>query len=439
MKIIIPLVIITILITGLALPLDALADVTSPKKQMNLGLEKSEIICKSNFFKVIKKSNGMPACVKPESAKKLIAQGWTIVPDPSTIDKFIQELKSRQAVGTVTKIAVVKQTVSSSTAKTPTGVDFYNIIFEVCAKENTIRLPEVIVSSDSETKYVKLVEKLSPNSCEVNAAKIKATNTDSISLQLVNKGGITKKLNELESKVNKLTEEIDAEKSLLSSRIKQAESQSAFKPDEKSLTKIADLRNQLNSAKDELNRYLFAQNILPTFKPSDIQIPKSIAGTPLEGVVVNKLSVSKQLTTESGFDVVFEMCAGNQIIRVPSVQITSDLESKTVRLADKIAPNSCQLTGGKILSSSADSIEVTAGESIKKSLTATNLEQKIADLTKELQAAKKSLNELTHLAPRPSDFNVQAFEVTQKIIQIRNEITITKAQLYNFLLQIYEQ
>lgn len=438
MKIIIPLIVITILITGLVLPLDALADVTSPKKQTNLGLKKSDVICKANLFKVIKKSDGMPACVKPESAKKLIAQGWTMVADPTTIDKFIQEIKSRQSVGTVTKVAVVKQTVTPGIAKTPTGVDFYNVIFEVCAKENTIRLPEVIVSSDSETRYVKLVEKLSPNNCEINAAKIKASNTDSITLQLVNKGGVTKKLNELESKVNMLTEEINAEKSQLSTRIKQAESQSDIKPDEKSLTKIADLRAQLNTAKDELNRYLFAQNILPTFKPSDITIPKSIAGTPLEGIVVNKLSVSKQLATEGGFDVVFEMCAGNQIVRVPSVQITSDLESKVVRLADKISPNSCQLSGGKILSSSADSIEVTAGESIKKSLTATNLEQKIADLTKELQAAKKALNDLTHLAPRPADFNVQAYEVTQKIIQIRNEITATKAQLYNFLIQIYQ-
>lgn len=434
----VPLTLIAILVTGLALPLDALADVSTPKKQMNFGIKKADVFCKANLFKVIKKSNGNPACVTPETAKKLVAKGWAQTVDTKTIDDFAKVLQGRQSIGTVSKLAVVKQSVTPGVATSIPGVDSYHVIFEVCAGENQIRLPEVIVSSESETRYVKLADRIPANTCESNAARIKASNPETISLQLVNKGGVSKKITDLENKVNTINEQLTAEKSQLSSRIKQAESPSTFKPDENRLAKIADLRNQLNAAKDELNRYLFAHNMKPTTKLRDVEIPISIAGTPLQGIVVNKLSATEQIATEGGFDVVFEICAGNQIVRVPSVQVTSDMESKTVRMADKIAPNSCQVSGTKIMASSADSIEVTSGESLNKSLTATNLEQRIQDLTKELQAAKQALRDLTHFAPRPADFDAQASEITLKIIQLRTEIVTTKAMLYNFLTKIFE-
>lgn len=438
MQTILPFIIIAILVTGLALPLDAFAEVTTPKKQLDFGIKKADVFCKGDLFKVIKKSDGMPKCVKPETAKKMLANDWIKPYDAKKLDQFIQSLQSRASVGTVNKITVIKQTVKPGITKSDPAVDSYHAIFEVCAKGTTIRLPEVIVSSDSETRYVKLVEKINANTCETNTAKIKANNPDTISIQLVNKGGITKKITELESKVKMLTDELNAERTTLSSRIQQAEVPSEFKPDPNRLTKIADLRNQLNTAKDELNRYLFAHNMLPKTKPVDIQVPKSFAGTPLEGVVVNKLSATKQISGQDVFDVVFEMCAGNQIVRVPSVQITSDTETKVVRLGDKIAPKSCQVTGAKIKSVDADSITVMSGESIKKSATASNLEQKIVDLTKDLQTAKLALTDLTHKAPRPADFNAQASELTQKIINLRAEINETKLMLFNFINQIFE-
>ncbi|MEM3007522.1 MAG: hypothetical protein QXW37_06430 [Candidatus Nitrosotenuis sp.] len=35
-----------------------------------------EILCKVGFQLIIKTSNEHPACVKPESAQKLIERGW---------------------------------------------------------------------------------------------------------------------------------------------------------------------------------------------------------------------------------------------------------------------------------------------------------------------------------------------------------------------------
>lgn len=432
------IVLIAILVTGLMLPLDAFADVVNPKKQMSIGITNDAIICKANLFKIIKKTTGAASCVKPETAKKLVASGWAKVVDVAKIDQFIQTLKNRQPLGTITKQAVVKQTVTPGIASSNPAVSSYHVVFQVCANDLTIRLPEVIISSDSETRYVKLVDRIPANTCEVNAGKIKAASTDSIQLQLVNKGGVTKKLTELETKVNDLTEKLNAERAKLATRVAQAESMSGFAPEEKRLDTIADLRAQLNTAKSELNRFLFAHNMIPKVKGNDLKVPTSIAGTPLTGIVVNKLSASPQLVEQGGFDVVFEICAGDQIVRIPSVLVTSGIESKTVKLADKISPNSCQVSGAKIKADSADAIQVTQGASISKSSTATNLEQKITDLTKTLQAEKKSLKDLTHLNPRPADFNDQASTITIKIIEIRTDITNTKLQLYNLLNEMFK-
>ncbi len=432
------LAVMTILITGLAVPLDAFADVVNPKKQMSIGIGNEDIFCKANLYKIIKKTTGAATCVKPETAKKLVASGWAKSVDIAKIDQFIQTLKSRQSVGTITKQAVVKQTVAPGIASSNPAISSYHVIFEVCANDATIRLPEVIVTSDSETRFVKLVDRIPANTCEVNAVKIKAADKETIMLKLVNKGGVTKKITELENNVNDLTEKLNAERTKLSTRVAQAESMSGFVPEEKRLATLADLRTQLNDAKSELNRYLYAHNMLPKIKTADLKVPTSITGTPLTGIVVNKLSATPQLVEQGGCDVVFEICAGDQIVRIPSVLVTSGIESKTVKLADKISPNSCQVSGVKIKADSADAIQVTQGESIKQSSTVTNLEQKIAYLTKQLQAEKQALKDLTHLNPRPADFNDQASKITIKIIETRAEITLTKLQLFNLLSQVFE-
>jgi len=153
---------------------------------------------------------------------------------------------------------------------------------------------------------------------------------------------------------------------------------------------------------------------------------------------VNKLGVAKQIITEGSYDVVFEMCADKQIVRVPVVTVKSDTETKQVKMADKIIQNTCQVTGAKIKATDPESIEVSLGDTAQKSITASELEKKISDLAESLQAEKQALKDLTHFAPRPADFNEQAAKITQKIIDLRNEINLAKAQLFNLLNQAYQ-
>ena len=428
--------IVAVLITGLLVPGNVFSDVSTPKKQTNAGVSAQKVFCKENLYKVVLKSSEKPICVKPETAKKFMERGITKSTDTSAVDKFIEQSKTKSPVGTVKKLTTVKIASTPKVATTAPPVAGYHVVFEVCGGEQGIRAPEVIITSDTETRYVKLVERLLPDSCEVNAGQIKAANPDSISLSLVNKGGVTAKITQLENKVKELQEKLDAEKSQLGTRVKQDNMIS--ESEKERITKIVDMRNELNKAREELNRYLFALNISPKTKAADLNVKKSFAGIPLEGVLVNKLGVAKQILTEGSYDVVFEMCADKQIVRVPVVTVTSDMETKQVKLADKIIQNSCQVTGAKIKASDPASIEVSAGDTAQKSITASELEKKLSDLTKSIQAEKQALRDLTHLAPRPADFDDQASKITQKIIDLRTEINLIKAQLYYLLNESYQ-
>ena len=51
----------------------------SLSKQVESGISKNNVVCKSSIqIVVIKSEDGSPACVKPDTAKKLIERGWAI-------------------------------------------------------------------------------------------------------------------------------------------------------------------------------------------------------------------------------------------------------------------------------------------------------------------------------------------------------------------------
>ncbi len=400
---------------------DAFADVSSPKKQTNAGISTQNVFCKENLYKVILKASNKPFCVSPDTAKKMMMRGITVLTDTQNVDRFVEQIMNKSPIGTIKKLVSLK--VSSG----------YHVVFEACAEDQGIRAPEVIVTSDSETRYVKLVERLLPNSCETNSVQIKASNPNSIKMNIANKGGVTAKINQLENKVKDLQEKLAAEKAQLGVKVK--DTKEVDDATSTRISQIVGMRSELNQAREELNRYLFALNLTPKIKTTELDVKKSFAGTPLEGILVNKLGVSKQIQTEGSYDVVFEMCSGKQLVRIPVVMVKSDSETKNVRLADKIIPETCQVTGAKIKANAPESIEVSVADTAQNSVTASDLEAKLTELTKFLQTEKQLLKDLTHFEPRPDDFNNQALVITQKIIDLRNEINMIKLQLFNILNQ----
>ena len=349
-------VIVLFSITALLLSNVAFADVIPPKKQMKLKFTVDEIVCKEGLFKVIKKSTGTAACVKPSTAEKLANAGWANPVDQKLVNAMKTQL---QSVGTVNILAKIKIPANAGIAQSAPQTIAYNVVFEACANDITVRVPEVIVSSDSEVKSVKLADKILPNTCQTSAAKIKVANPDSIKATLYNKGGISKKINELESTVKTLQETLAAEKLNLSTYVNQDPKPADIKQKvAESTNKIVELRQNINKAKAELERYFFGLYVSSGSVSKGTAI-QSFSGQPVEGGLVDILSITQQLaSTEKpfGYNVVFEACAGNDVIRAPLIQVTSDLENKGIKLADKISPNSCQLGTAKIIADNSEGI-----------------------------------------------------------------------------------
>jgi len=424
---------------GLMIPTTAFADVVSPKKQITLGIMEDKVICKQGFFKVIKATSDSVACVKLNSVEKLVNKGWA-----KAVDTQLLEAKKKQAastVGYVNKLAISKDPADAGRAESQPGTIGYNYVFEVCTNEGTpiIRAPTVLVSSDSEVKQVKLPFPVIEGTCNVSAVKIKAASSESITAELVNKGRITLKLNSLEKTVNELKASLDTEKSALALLVNESPAPEDFESKKTAIIeKIVQLRKDLNNSNQEHQRYLFALNAQSSSKITDVTLFKSFTGTPIEGVQVNKLSATEQITKAGAFDVVFEMCAGDQQIRVPAVVVTSDSDSKVVRLADKIAPNSCQVTGTKINATDGGSITVAAGQTAEKSVIVSDLEAQITALEASIKSEKESIRALTHMAPRPADFDQQVSDLTDSISDLRSQIHNLRASMYNYLNQVNE-
>ena len=424
---------------GLMIPTSAFADVVSPKQQMTLGIAEEQIICKQGFFKVVRATSDSIACVKLNSVTKLVEMGWAKAVDVQLLDAKKKEAKS--VIGHVNKLVISKDPSNAGRAESQPGTIGYNYVFEVCTKEgiSIIRTPTVLISSDSEVKKVKLPFPVKAEACNVSAVKIKASNPDSITGELVNQGRITTKLNNMETTVNELKASLDSEKSALALLVNETPAPEDFETKRATIVdNIVQLRKDLNNAKQEHQRYLFALNAQKSSKISDVTLFKSISGIPIEGIQVNKLSATEQITKAGSFDVVFEMCAGDQQIRVPAVVVTSDSDSKVVRLADKIAPNSCQMTGTKITATEGDSITVAAGQTAEKSVIVSELEAQINALEVSIKNEKDTIKALTHMAPRPADFDQQVSDLTNSISDMRSQIHNLRASMYNYLNQVNE-
>ena len=328
----------------------------------------------------------------------------------------------------------------------------YVHVFEVCAKDKTIRAPEVLITSDSESKKVKIAQKIMAEKCYTSSAKIKATNPDSISASLTNKGMITDKLTELETKVADLQQKLATMKKDFSSVAKQ-DSADIDEDSKKKITTttndIVKLRNELNQAKGELNKYLFALHAPKQLKPSEfVKQELTFTGVPIKDTSVNVMKITKQTSgtkdqnDTSGksnlYNVVFEACTGKEILRAPEVKVISDTEEKVVRVSEKIIPNTCLMSAAKINVKDISSIALEIANRSDISVKITQLEQKIDSLKDEQLQYQTELNKLIFQSEKSADYEQRVTELSDKIIQLRTQINDAKFQLHGNQYEVYK-
>jgi len=101
----------------------------SPLKQFKSGIAAKGITCKSDFQLVIKFEDGSPACVKPETAQKLLSRGWVRNPSIQEILKGPEnENTTLQIAGTIFYYLTLNDTMTGSKGN---GIQttFHNVLF----------------------------------------------------------------------------------------------------------------------------------------------------------------------------------------------------------------------------------------------------------------------------------------------------------------------
>ena len=414
---------------------NSFADVISPKKQASLSFAPNDIVCKEDLIKLFKKSNANATCVEPSSASKLVEFGWAY---PLT-DESKAEIIEKNAIpaGTIKHVVTLNQIGSSGRLDSTPRVNAYNFVFEACAGEKNIRAPEIIITSDSEVKPIKLVSMLKSDQCRTTSAIVKANDPQSISAVLLNKGGISKTINDLESKLTELLSELTQEKKLLAStHIDNSKKTSDI------VQRITELKKDINSQRYELQKYhlfLFAD----TKKPSQLPTLTSFTGKEIDGLRADIVSVNKQVSQPKeseqiiSYNVIFEACTGNQMIQIPMVTVSSDYESKDIKIAEKISPNSCQMSIAKIFAKDPKSITVSISSKQSISLKISEIEMAITELEDKLNTANKNLTNLLSKNLSEEKLSEDVSNTTILISDLRSEITVKKAEMASIMLQVY--
>ncbi|MHA7647939.1 hypothetical protein [Nitrosopumilus sp. S4] len=133
----------------------------------------------------------------------------------------------------------------------------FDVVFEACAGEKTVRLPVVNVISDEQSTTVKIGDKISANSCQMSFAKINAKDKSTITVSNAENES-SGKAADLEVLIVSLEHEMVQEKELLKELMHNpARAENFAELLDAHVTKITELRNQITSAKAEYSKILY--------------------------------------------------------------------------------------------------------------------------------------------------------------------------------------
>ncbi len=434
----------TSLISGtIVMSYGASSIIPSPNEQMELGISSANVVCKSGLTLIIRAHSETPACVKSSSSEKLIQKGWAI-----KLSKLLEKNPNIASIGEVKTIQIMPLYKDEGILQTkPNIILNHNFVFEACAKSSIIRSPEILITSDSETKTVKLSNQINPKSCQLNSTIIKAADTNSIIAKFVKKIDLSLIVGQLELKVNELKEKLAAEKKSLTDMAKQNLKPSDYqKKISEKTDNIITLRQELNLARAELQKNQYSL-MVGQKAPEPIKIPLQnkvvipTGNSMKENTAhVNKIEIVKQysdagrLKTDalvSSYNFIFEACAGMEKIQFPEILVKSDSELKSVKLSESIDPKSCQTTSTVVKAADTSTIEgmmVAPGEIEDKIKT---LDLRVESLKEQIAMDKKDLGDLVKQKPAPVDSTKKVSELTAKIVNQRDELNQAREELTN--------
>jgi len=150
---------------------------------------------------------------------------------------------------------------TSIKAKVPSTLENqYSVIFQVCAGSTIMRAPQVVMSSDSEVRDVKLNKTIAPNACKTTATVIKALDPNTIKVKKVDKSKINIMITAAEKNLVKIKKEISATNDELETITLPGNTpltNDAMKKLNDITSKLVELRKELKDARSEYYRLLY--------------------------------------------------------------------------------------------------------------------------------------------------------------------------------------
>jgi uncharacterized protein YaaN involved in tellurite resistance len=119
------------------------------------------------------------------------------------------------------------------------------------------------------------------------------------------------------------------------------------------------------------------------------------------------------------------------------VAVSSDYELKDIKIAEKISPNSCQMSIAKIFAKDPKSIMVSISSKQGISSKISEIEMTITGLEDKLNIANNNLTNLLSENLPEEQLSEDISKTTILISDLRSEITSKKAEMASIMLQVY--
>ena len=190
-------------------------------------------------------------------SKKLLSIAAISLASILIVSGFNLQAVEAQTSPSVKKIKIANVAGQDPIFKSQPKTIAYVYVFEACAGASPIRAPEIVVTSDSEVRSVKLAIDLSPSACQVSSTIIKAASPDTIKGKLFTKDTVTKMVSNTEKRLANVKMMLSEKNIELQTTIKQPDSTTNTSKLVKLSEEIVELRKELKDARAEYYRLLF--------------------------------------------------------------------------------------------------------------------------------------------------------------------------------------
>ena len=161
--------------------------------------------CEEGEAELKHSSTGHIICTSTDKVDSLFSEGWELFTPPELSDLEIQSLLNIEE-----EIQDAPYTTNLEILETDEQ-DVYQVIFQECAEDSSIRDPVILITSDTQQQKIQLMDTLHRNDCTWGVTHIRALDPSTIKAQTVEFGD-NENLVALEEKIQELQQQVEKER-----------------------------------------------------------------------------------------------------------------------------------------------------------------------------------------------------------------------------------